>query len=500
MASYVRYRDDLEQIADDEKETIAKIIDVMAKGQREVAKKQGETVRISHAKAHTFAKGELTVLPDLPPELAQGLFAQPGTHPIIVRMSQVPGEVLDDRAVSSPRGMAVKVFGAEGPKLPAHEGASTQDFVFDTGKVFVNSDMKSFLANFGANTKLAPKLPEAVKGAVSKAAEAANAVLHTVGADSPKLDVYGHPAYHPLAEEYYSQIALRYGDYVAKIAFIPANPALRELIGKRVDMHDPEALRAATTEFFAKNAAEYEVKVQLATDPQRMPVEDPMVEWSEEESPYRTVARIVLPQQDSDAAALRGAGNFDLAFAPAHALAAHRPLGSIGRARNAVYPVISAMRRRDNALPVSEPATLSDVEHTMPQARRAKRILPSSDERISMNTKQIANGLGWFSLALGLTEVLAAKPLARALGIKSPALIRAFGVREIAAGVGILLQERKGPWVWARVAGDALDLGVLGSALSTRNRQRGNAALALAAVAPVVALDVLCGKRLGLSA
>ncbi len=499
MTSYVRYRDDLEQIAADETATIAKIIDVLASGQRGVAKKYGETVRISHAKAHAFAKGELIVLPDLPPELAQGLFAQPGKHDVIVRMSQVPGEVLDDRAVSSPRGMAVKVFGVDGPKLPGHEGASTQDFVFDTGKVFVNRDMKSFLANFGLNAKLAPKLPEAVKGAVSKGSAATNAALHAVGGDSPTLDVYGHPAYHPLAEAYYSQIAVRYGDYVAKIAFIPANAALEELQGKHVDRADADALRTATRAFFANHAAEYEVKVQLATDPKRMPVEDPTVEWPEDESPYRTVARIVLPAQDSDAAALNAVGEYDLSFAPGHALVAHRPLGSIGRARNAVYPVISSKRRTDNGRPVFEPATLAAVESASPPPLRIRPNAPLANERKMMNTRQIANGLGWFSLALGLTEVIAAEPLARALGSKSPALIRAFGVREIAAGVGLLLQDRKGPWVWARIAGDALDLGVLGSALRASNRQRGNAALALAAVAPVVALDVLCGTRLGLS-
>lgn len=116
-----------------------------------------------------------------------------------------------------------------------------------------------------------------------------------------------------------------------------------------------------------------------------------------------------------------------------------------------------------------------------------------------MNYRKVANGLGWFSLALGLTEVLAAKPLSRVLGIKSTALIRAFGVREILAGVGILTQARKGPWVWARIAGDALDGAVLGNALRPSNAQRGNAALAIAAVAPVIALDVLAGKELRLS-
>ena len=116
-----------------------------------------------------------------------------------------------------------------------------------------------------------------------------------------------------------------------------------------------------------------------------------------------------------------------------------------------------------------------------------------------MNTRTIANGLGWFSIALGLTELLAARRLARALGMKSTGLLRFFGVREIVSGIGLLTQDRKGPWVWARIAGDALDVATLGSAaISRRNPKRSNAALAIAGVAPIVALDIASGAQLGM--
>lgn len=117
-----------------------------------------------------------------------------------------------------------------------------------------------------------------------------------------------------------------------------------------------------------------------------------------------------------------------------------------------------------------------------------------------MDERRCANGLGWFSIALGLAELVGARPLARTLGIKSTALIRAFGLRELAAGVGVLSQERKGPWIMARIAGDVLDVAVLGAAMTRRNRRRRNAALAMAAVAPVVLLDLVCGRRLGVRA
>jgi len=118
-----------------------------------------------------------------------------------------------------------------------------------------------------------------------------------------------------------------------------------------------------------------------------------------------------------------------------------------------------------------------------------------------MNERKWALGLGWVSLAIGVTELAFAKPLARAFGLKGTALVRGFGLREIAAGVGALTQTRKGPWIWGRIAGDVLDLATLGAvAASGGMRVRRNAALAIAAVAPVVIADVVCGQRLGLEA
>jgi len=112
-----------------------------------------------------------------------------------------------------------------------------------------------------------------------------------------------------------------------------------------------------------------------------------------------------------------------------------------------------------------------------------------------MDQKKIARALGWFSIALGVTELVAPKQLCRLLGIDDHAkLIRTFGVREIGAGLGLLIaQERLAPWLWARVAGDALDLGAL--ALGFRETPR-KAALgsAIASVAAVTAVDFITAK------
>ena len=101
--------------------------------------------------------------------------------------------------------------------LPGHEGEHTQDFVLDMGNRFGPATPKEFLATH-LGLEHMPQVPEAVKEAATKTALAVNTALHAVGGDSGRLDVFGHPRIHPLAEAYFSQAPIRYGDYVAKIA------------------------------------------------------------------------------------------------------------------------------------------------------------------------------------------------------------------------------------------------------------------------------------------
>ncbi|MGU3540847.1 cyclase dehydrase [Methylobacterium sp. A54F] len=112
-------------------------------------------------------------------------------------------------------------------------------------------------------------------------------------------------------------------------------------------------------------------------------------------------------------------------------------------------------------------------------------------------TDRLARGLGWFSIGLGLAELLAGRSLARGLGLeRHTELIRAYGVREIGTGVGILTADDPTPWIWGRVAGDALDLATLGTGLTRRNPRLDGLTLALAAVAGVTVVDALCARAL----
>jgi len=112
------------------------------------------------------------------------------------------------------------------------------------------------------------------------------------------------------------------------------------------------------------------------------------------------------------------------------------------------------------------------------------------------NAKRLARGLGWFSVGLGLTELLAPSLIARITGVseKRTGLIRLYGLREIASGVAIFSQKNPAAGVWSRVAGDAMDLASLSAACTDANR--GKITFAAANVAVVTALDVMCAQQL----
>jgi hypothetical protein len=115
----------------------------------------------------------------------------------------------------------------------------------------------------------------------------------------------------------------------------------------------------------------------------------------------------------------------------------------------------------------------------------------------------LAEALGWFSIALGALEFVAADRLARSLGMENKsALIRLYGLREIGQGIGLLVQDSPpgyGRWLRIRAAGDVLDLATLAPGLSRNNPQRTNVMLAMGAVGGVMLLDTLaaalCAER-----
>ncbi|MGF7147298.1 hypothetical protein FHS96_000907 [Sphingomonas zeicaulis] len=110
--------------------------------------------------------------------------------------------------------------------------------------------------------------------------------------------------------------------------------------------------------------------------------------------------------------------------------------------------------------------------------------------------KTLGFGLGIFSIALGVAELFATRRIARTLEVEGHEnLIRGFGAREIVAGVGLLAAPANASGVWGRVAGDALDLGTLAAAATTRSRNRAVWG-ALAFVAGVTLIDIVVARGL----
>ncbi len=125
-----------------------------------------------------------------------------------------------------------------------------------------------------------------------------------------------------------------------------------------------------------------------------------------------------------------------------------------------------------------------------------------ADEDRGTGGERLANFLGMFSVGLGLAQVLMPEGMSRLIGIKDAegnrTLMRAMGLREISHGLAILTNQQPEKAVWSRVAGDALDLAMLGKALANPDNDRGRTLFATANVLAVTALDVLCAKTLSL--
>lgn len=126
-----------------------------------------------------------------------------------------------------------------------------------------------------------------------------------------------------------------------------------------------------------------------------------------------------------------------------------------------------------------------------------------------MNAAHFSRGLGWFSIGLGLTELLAPRQLARTIGVSDDhdRLIQALGAREIASGLGLLARPKPTGFAWSRVAGDIMDLSLLSAALTqvdskpvsvsrSKDDDRRRLTVAIAVVAAVTVVDVITSTRL----
>jgi len=360
--SYVCYSEDVEVKHPDEDRLIAETLDSFARMGQRVFDKHRHAMRGAHAKGHGGLKGELKIYDNLPIYLAQGLFREPQTYPVMIRFSTAPGDIMPD-GMSAFRGMAIKVIGVEGPKLLSSEpDALTQDFLMINRPVFPSGNVARYLYEQLLQEKVVVRAPEEAQELLTSALRTVNAVTEKVG-----IEVYPTalgitlPETHILGETYYTTAALRYGDYIAKISAVPVSESLQPLVGKTVDTSDPSALRDRVVEFFRQHSAEYELRAQLCTNLETMPVEDASIPWSEDESPYQAIAKITIPVQEVYSPARRVYVDEVLSFNAWHCIPEHRPLGSIQRVRMQVYEASSRYRHEMNQQPKVEPHNIEEM-------------------------------------------------------------------------------------------------------------------------------------------
>jgi len=271
---------------------------------------------------------------------------------VVVRFTNSASQPQPD-FIPDGRGMAIKLLDVVGERLFSEaNGASTQDFIMVNHPVFFAGNVKEFLR---FEQVLAASKNEKLTTATNALTGGDWNPLHWHWREAlTALQIAGHLPAHPAGNTYFSMAPIRFGRFVAKYRAKPAG----ELSGSLVDLvarlgKEPDALRLILEETLRAQQLLFEFQVQLRTSAATMPVEDASVQWPESESPYRTVALLLLPRQELNTEEQKAICS-QLAFNVWHALSDHRPLGGINRLRREAYPISAAWRRSLTAVPKSD--------------------------------------------------------------------------------------------------------------------------------------------------
>lgn len=325
----------LEQIPENEVRRTAEL------GERLKAKiireNSGEPMRRdAHPKMHGLVKASFTVEPDLPAELAIGLFSQPKSYQAWIRFSNQNGTIKPDISPDI-RGMAMKLMGVPGEKLlPAESEESTHDFITISTPMFVTRDTAEF-----------DDLIKALTSDLFKQAVFFITHLRVSFNLLKSMKVFANP----LKIRYFSCTPYLLGDRAVKYSVVPqiksfdkvpANPGKNYLRDAMITTLDQEEVL-------------FDFCVQFQKDERQMPVEDPGKLWSESQSPFYKVATIRIFRQTFANSEQDELGEI-LSFNPWRVLPEHRPLGGVNRTRKVIYDLISTFRHQENKQVQSEPA------------------------------------------------------------------------------------------------------------------------------------------------
>jgi hypothetical protein len=373
---FVRYSPDVEQDEPDFERSLQTVLDQMKQHMRGSLKAEGIgfVVRDAHAKGYGLVRGEVEILSGTPNAYAQGIYAKPGRHEAMIRFSNGTNHVGGDRFLGQIVGIGLKIFGIEGKTLLEDEPDShTFDYALIDHPVFFINTLAHyvFIQTLFANIGVAPPAdltPE------QKQAEIHRFLYNWVtgkGTLPPEkwaweelgafLQLAQHKFVNLLLSTYWTMGAVRHGDYIAKVRVAPVQSFADRVARRALDPNAAlEVFRPALVAELRERPYEFDIQVQLCTDLARMPVEKTTVVWPESLSPYVTVAKLRLPQQD-----IGGEDNFEkmdkTSMTAWRVTEQHRPLGSIMRSRKEAYRQSSILRHQANNQERREPKNLAEV-------------------------------------------------------------------------------------------------------------------------------------------
>lgn len=323
----------------DEEAFVDSIIDSFQKQMRALWK-PGGFERGGNTKTHGIVRAEFRVHDDLPPQFRHGIYAQPQTFRAWVRFSG-PGPYItpdiDDVGFMS---MSIKLMGVPGPKLMDEE-KFTQDMTGVSTATFVTPDVK-------ANAQLQI---ESLKNA--QIFYFLNLHNHHV-LDLIMQGLYIKTQSSPFEAPYFSCVPYLLGEGQAMQYSMWPKRKKRTPIPRLPFRPPDDYLRHAMTATLDQEDVEFDIRLQLQTDPFRMPIENNAVLWPEKLSPRVSVATVHIPRQKFNSPAQI---EFEkrLSYNPWHCIPEHRPLGNQSRARRRMYLMLSTLRHQMNAIPHYEP-------------------------------------------------------------------------------------------------------------------------------------------------
>jgi hypothetical protein len=368
--SFIKYTPDIETADPGFDENLQTVI---AKTERYITQSvttegTGRAVRDAHAKGYGLVRGEVEILDQLPAEYAQGIYATPGKHDALIRFSNGSPHAGADARLGGATGLALKIFDITGPTLLEDEpDTRTFDYANIDAPVFFCNTVEHYLFI----QELFIEAPAYfVRGAAGRHDFYRDFVTGKGTLDQDQwawdeflafLRVLQSPPVNLLLSTYWTMGAVRHGDYIAKVRFAPVPAFADRVIQRELNLASAaEVYRPALIAELRDRPYEYDIQVQLCADLTQMPVEDVTVEWPEQLSPFVTVAKLRLPQQD-----ISDDTNLDkmdaLSFTPWRVTAEHAPLGNIMRVRKEVYRHSSILRHQLNRQQRMEPGSADEV-------------------------------------------------------------------------------------------------------------------------------------------